>query len=538
MLGINLGFFILGVAVAGIGILGFVIFFSDRKSLTNRTFLIFSLITVAWSVANYLSSQEGLSPLIELWWLRLVIFLGVWHAFTFFQLFYVFPDSQTRFPRWYRYGFFPITAISSIINLTPLSFSTISQFSSAGEVSIVNKGPGMLLFILVVIFGIVGGLIFLIKKLRQSKDLEKRRLWFVFWGALLTIVLIFLFNFFLPAFFDWVAFIPFTGIFIFPFIALTSLAIIRYHFLNIKAISTEIVAFLLTVTTLFEIFGSANFLELFLRIIIFLLVLIFSVLLIQSVLKEVGQREELQRLDKELEVKNGQLEDLSRFKSQLLSLASHQIRSPLAAIKGFASLVTGGSYGVISDKAKEAVEKMGKSANELIGLINTLLDVRKVEEGKMEYQFARTDLNKIVGDVVSLLQPLAETKKLEFKFDSPGKEIPVNADAEKLKQVVQNLVDNSIKYTPAGFVHVALKEENGAAIVSVSDSGVGVPATLIPHLFEEFIRDDRVKKQILGTGLGLFIARKIAEAHGGTISAESEGEGKGSTFRMTMPEMK
>jgi signal transduction histidine kinase len=268
------------------------------------------------------------------------------------------------------------------------------------------------------------------------------------------------------------------------------------------------------------------------------LVLIFSIFLITSVWREEEQRQELERLNGQLDDKNQQLDQLSHFKSELLSLASHQIRSPLAAIKGFVTLIIGGSYGEVSDKTKEALGKVQHSADELIGLINTLLDVRKVEEGKMEYVFARTDLNKMVGSVVDLLRPLAETKKLEFTYVSSGKEVFVNADAEKLKQVIQNLTDNSIKYTPAGFVHVELKEENGAAIVSVADSGLGVSATLIPFLFEEFVRDARVKKEIRGTGLGLYIARKISEAHGGKISATSGGEGKGSTFSVSIPLLK
>jgi signal transduction histidine kinase len=268
------------------------------------------------------------------------------------------------------------------------------------------------------------------------------------------------------------------------------------------------------------------------------MVLTFSFFLIKSVQREVEQREELQRLNKQIEEKNNELEDLSRFKSQLLSLASHQIKSPLAAIKGFAQLVGDGSYGPVGDKVKEAIAKIQHSADDLIGLINTLLDVRKVEEGKMEYKMEKTDINKMVGGMVELLKPLADQKKLEFTFTSPGHEVWVNADPEKFKQVVQNLTDNSIKYTPSGFVHVTLKEEAGMATISVADSGLGVAADLIPHLFEEFVRDERVKKEIRGTGLGLYIARKISEAHGGKIWATSDGEGKGSTFNVSIPLMK
>jgi len=143
-----------------------------------------------------------------------------------------------------------------------------------------------------------------------------------------------------------------------------------------------------------------------------------------------------------------------------------------------------------------------------------------------------------VNEVVELMKPLAEAKQLQFSFVSPEKEIAVNADAQKLKQVVQNLTDNAIKYTPSGFVRVELKEEGGMAVVFVSDSGLGVSATLIPYLFEEFVRDERVKKEIRGTGLGLYIARKITEAHGGKLTAESAGEGKGSMFGMTVPVVK
>jgi signal transduction histidine kinase len=150
-------------------------------------------------------------------------------------------------------------------------------------------------------------------------------------------------------------------------------------------------------------------------------------------------------LNAKLDATNRQLGELSTFKSQLLSLASHQIRSPLAAIKGFGSLITDGLYGPVPDKVKETVEKMKSSADELIGLINTLLDLRKVEEGKMDYQFARADLAVLVSQVFELLKPLAELKKIEFTLARPEQEVPVNADAEKLKQVIQNLTDNAIK---------------------------------------------------------------------------------------------
>ena len=538
----NLNLVSVGIAVAAIAILGFVIYFNNRKSVTNKAFLLFALFSVLWSVVNYIQYQVH-TPELSFWVLRCVLFLGVWHSFSFFQFALVFPEETFSFRRWFTYGLVPITAIASLFTLSPYVFSGIAKVSPNGTLVQVQNGPAIPFVALLILLLVAGGVVLLIRKTVRAAAERKRQFAFVMGGMAATFVLLMTFNFILPAFFNNTQFIPYGAIFLLPFVAFTFYAVSRYHLLNTKIISTEILSFVLAVATLLQVIISQSIAELLLRVGVFTLTLIFCVLLIQSVRREVEQREELERLNKQIEGQKEQLEELSHFKSELLSLASHQIRSPLAAIKGFGTLIVGGSYGPVPDKIKETVGKMGESANSLIGLINTLLDMRKVDEGKMEYQMARVDLKKIVNDVFELLRGLAETKKLEFKFNAPDHEVPVNADAEKLKQVIQNLADNAIKYTPSGFVHIDLMETPAApgqmptATVAVSDSGVGFSPDLAPHLFEEFIRDERVKKQILGTGLGLYIARKIAEAHGGKLWAESPGEGKGSSFRVSIPEL-
>jgi signal transduction histidine kinase len=541
---LNLDLLSVGLAIAGMAILAFIVFFNNRKSVTNQTFLLLAFAVIGWSIVNYLSYKLG-SPQWSLFFLRSEMFFAVWFAFLIFRLLYVFPKESFVFSRIQTSIILPFVTIISISTLTSFVFPAISGVSQNSiPVAIINL-PGIIIFgITVMLFNVIG-IVILIKKTIIASGIEKKQFRTVLMGVMITLVLIIIFNFILPAFFNNQRFVPLAALFVFPFIVFTYYAIVKQKLLNVKVISTEILAFALVIVTFSEIIFSQSLVEILFRIGEFILVLVFGILLIQSVLREVEQREELQRLNDKLDAANKQLEELSHFKSELLSLASHQIRSPLAAIKGFGTLITTGAYGPVPDVIKAKVEQMSKSADSLISLINTLLDMRKVDEGKMDYQMARADLNKIVNDVVDLMKPLAETKKLEFKFDSPGHEIPVNADAEKLKQVIQNLTDNAIKYTPAGFVHLELKEEPSTtpgqapvAIVTVSDSGVGFAPDLAPHLFEEFIRDARVKKQILGTGLGLYIARKIAEAHGGTVWAESAGEGKGSAFHVKVPEVK
>ncbi|MBI4085050.1 MAG: hypothetical protein HY432_00900 [Candidatus Liptonbacteria bacterium] len=530
----NLDLLSVGIASAATGILGFIVFFNNRKSVTSRTFLYFSLVTIFWGAINYL--QYKITPVdISFWAIKLTIFLGVWHSFLLFRLMYVFPEEKISFPKWHTFGILPVVILTSILTLTPLVFSKVSEIDPSGRIVKIENGPGIALFGVVVLASVISGVAILLKKTIKAEGILKRQFRSVFFGVLFTFILLMAFNFILPAFFDSPQFIPLGAVFLFPFIVFTAYAILRHHLLNVKVIATEVLTFVLAVITLFEIVLSDTVAEIIFRSFVFILVLIFGILLIRGVRIEVQQREQLQILNDRLAKANTQLEELSRFKTQLLSLASHQIKSPLAAIKGFVSVLSDGLYGPIDLKVKDVLGKIKSSADGLIELINNLLDLRKVEEGKMEYIFTKTDMCALVKDVMSTLQPLATNKNLEFTYSGPDRGVFLNADGQKLKQVVQNLIDNAIKYTPQGFVKIELKKENKTINFSVTDSGLGVSKELLSQIFEEFVRDERVKAKILGTGLGLYIARKIVEAHSGKILAESEGEGKGSKFSVMLP---
>ncbi len=243
-------------------------------------------------------------------------------------------------------------------------------------------------------------------------------------------------------------------------------------------------------------------------------------------------------LYQELKAANIKLKELDELKSQFLSFASHQVKAPMAVVKGFAEIIRDGTYGAVPDKVKETAEKIIASANKLIDLVNNLLDMRKVEEGKMNYNFEEADLIKLTKEIVEELRPLAEKKKLDLSLDIKIDKAQIKVDLQKFKQTILNFVDNSIKYTPTGWVKVALGEDKnrpGNVLIEVSDSGLGISPELLPKLFQQFSRDKgETGKKILGTGLGLFIAKQIIKDHGGEIWVESEGEGKGSQFYISI----
>lgn len=245
---------------------------------------------------------------------------------------------------------------------------------------------------------------------------------------------------------------------------------------------------------------------------------------------------EVERQTAELKRTNEELEKLDKAKSDFISIASHQLRTPLSAIKGFSSMMLEGSYGLITDILRDKLEKIYESAERLIRLVNDLLDLSHMEGGKMEFHFGKVDLTAMVQSVTEELAPTALKKKLVLDFVKPKKELFVRADEQKLRQVVMNLIDNAVKYTESGLVNVSLGEKDGWAQFSVKDTGIGMEQKEIANLFQKFMRGSEASHyHTEGAGVGLYVAKKLIEEHKGDVWAESEGEGKGSTFFVKLP---
>jgi GAF domain-containing protein/anti-sigma regulatory factor (Ser/Thr protein kinase) len=241
------------------------------------------------------------------------------------------------------------------------------------------------------------------------------------------------------------------------------------------------------------------------------------------------------RLFGEIAHKSRELEIASQHKSQFVANMSHELRTPLAAILGYAELMQEGFYEPLGQKSLDALTRIRSNGKHLLGLINTVLDIAKIESGQFTLNMAEYAIESVVETVRSATESLAQSKKLVLKTDV-AKSMPIGlGDEQRLTQVLLNLVGNAIKFTDAGEVRVTAKAVNGHFNVSVADTGPGIPEQEQTRIFDQFHQvDSSLTKAKGGTGLGLAIAKQIVEMHGGRIWVEST-VGKGSTFQMELP---
>jgi signal transduction histidine kinase len=245
-------------------------------------------------------------------------------------------------------------------------------------------------------------------------------------------------------------------------------------------------------------------------------------------------RELSQALDL-IEEKSRQLAIASQHKSQFLANMSHELRTPLNAILGYTELMEDGLYGELPAKTKGVLERVQKNGKHLLGLINAVLDLSKIEAGQLVLSMDEYSMKDIVQTVVSAAEPLAAAKKLPLEVKLSGNMPAGRGDERRIAQVLLNLVGNAIKFTDEGGVRIAAKADNGTFLVAVADTGAGIPLLEQTRIFHEFQQvDSSSTKRKDGTGLGLAIAKHIVELHGGRIWVESE-PGKGSVFKFELP---
>lgn len=258
-----------------------------------------------------------------------------------------------------------------------------------------------------------------------------------------------------------------------------------------------------------------------------------------SLIDQLLQREHsLEKITSQLENANERLKGVDRLKDEFLSLATHELRNPMTAIKSYLWMVLEGHGGKVSKKQKDYLDKAYKSTDSLIMLVNDMLNVSRIESGRMTIDLKAVKYDGLVLDLVSELKPRADELGVKVSV-VPSPTLPeVLADYNRIKEVLINLVGNSLKFTTrGGKITIRFRQKDGLIETSVSDTGAGIKSDDIPKLFQKFSmvgNKEQKKQNAQGTGLGLYLSKLIVELHGGKIWAESEGEGKGATFTFSL----
>ena len=233
-----------------------------------------------------------------------------------------------------------------------------------------------------------------------------------------------------------------------------------------------------------------------------------------------------------------QLAELDRLKAEFVSVASHELKTPLSVIKGYVSLLQEGIYGEVAEPQQKVLASVSDQTDRLGRLIQQLLDISRFEAGGGRLEIRPIDLHAFLQDLATSFEALAVQNEIDFQLEVRDP-IPrtLAGDPDRLNEVIGNLLSNAFKFTPrTGSIRLRAAGAESGVIIEVADTGIGIPEDQLPRIFEKFYQvENEVQPKSIGSGLGLAIAREIVEAHGGTIAAESE-TGKGTTFRVVLPQ--
>jgi signal transduction histidine kinase len=507
-------------------LLAYAVYSGNPRSATNSIFALLSIATVCWLTTNYLtghipprSSYADLALVVH----RFGILFAAPMSALLFLLAHTLPSETVRLSKGWFYTVVASTVGMMALNVSPYAFTGIS-IDIAGNTSPVG-GPGLLPFsVLSTIFSVLA-VYWLVYKYRHSEGVEHEQFRFVLAGMLIMLTLI-IGTVLVPlVVLNVSAFLPFTSVYTLVFLGMTAYAITKYQLFDIKVLLTEAVTIVIGIVLFAKIFGEQTFNAQLIDALVLAFMAVFGYFLIGSVRREVEQRQLIERQEKELEAVNARQENLLHF-------ISHEVKGYLAKGEAaFAEIAEDTVHGVpapVQTLARGALSEMRKG----VATVMDILDASNLKKGTVTFKNDRLDFRKVVEKEIEQLRASAYEKRLGLDVKIADGAYAMQGDEEKLREhVVRNLVDNAIKYTPAGTVHVELSDGGGKIRFMVQDSGVGITPEDMARLFTEGGHGkDSMKVNVHSTGYGLFIAKQIVSAHGGKIWAESAGAGQGSRF--------
>jgi signal transduction histidine kinase len=548
------------VLISSIGAwLAVLVYIHARKEKLNLYFglmILFLIVRLDLAYFGYISPEAGRT----VYWFRVSTAAGILFllsSYYFYVLYFLKEKGKNLL-------------LERTVLLLSLFFSAVSCFTGwiVESVTIEDWGPnvgfGGLNGIFDVFIVSLSSMIFyyFIKRYFSLSELEKSQVFYLLVGAsifgLANVVFIVIF----PIFLGTVKYSPlgnYSTIFFFIF---TAYAVIKRGLFDVKIIFTTLLVAFITVLLLLDalLLTSNDYFEI-LKIAIIFIFVYFGYLLIRSITQEVNQREKLQNITNELKNLNLhlqekideqvgkvrvayeiekkahiKLEDLNKIKDEFISTAAHQLRTPLSVTKWALKSILDGTYE--EKDQRQLIEKVYLNNNRLINIVGDLLNIASVEEKGFSYNFQENDMVLLLKEIVSASAFLMAGKNLNISFHDQTTGLPLfKFDRSKISLALENIISNAIDYThEGGVIDVVLREEDNKVLIQVKDDGIGILDKDKRYIYEKFYRGENAKKiKTDRSGLGLYITKNIINAHRGSVWAESDGDGKGSTFVVELP---
>jgi signal transduction histidine kinase len=512
-------------------ILGLLTLLKNPRDRINKSWFFVSVGVFLWTIGLFgtvvVNSQES-----ALFWQR-ILYIGTIIIPVLFFRFCAILLKKGRLEKVIFYiGF--ILAIIFLILLFNKNFITISPERTSLNYWPVKTGflywPFLFYFAFYVIYSVV------VLKISSKKNsgIYQKQIQFVYYAALIGFVggsTNFLLDFDLSIY-------PTGNLFVSFYVVMMAYAVFKYHLMNIRLIATEILTGLVGLILLIDLLLSDDLPFILLKSGILIVFVYLGISLIRSVLKEIELKERIKKAYEIEKRARKEVEQVTEAKTQFIMATQHHLRTPLTSMIGYLDLIFGGTYGKVPLKLKTTLLKFQVSTKRLIRVVNTLLDISQFQLGKKVVSLKPgIRFENLIKEVVEELQFEVKIRDLYLNYEKKGVVPAINADPEKLKVALFNIIDNGIKYTQKGGLKVKLEKVGSNVQLSIKDTGMGIKPDQAKKLFKEaFSRGSGAKKAYgLGRGIGLYVTAHIIKGHNGKIWAESEGKGRGSTFFIQLP---
>ncbi|MBD3310950.1 MAG: hypothetical protein GF349_00445 [Candidatus Magasanikbacteria bacterium] len=521
-------FFLL--AISSSLLLAFFVYKNNKKGFSEIIFLLLSLLFSFWLVTLFLDVLYG----------GRIIFarLSITFAIIFCTLIFVLSKSisnsrlnKIQDLKGINY-YLVLTVLVSIINMSPFAFTHEKMVNGKMEAVV---GLGFIPFVLLSLYYSLASVYILIQETLKSKSVIRQQLKFVSVGILVMLFLIIVTILMPVMVYNYSGLIIFAPFYILFFLAMTAIAILKYKLFEIKILAAEGLMGVLIFVVVIWTFFSSSISDFIFRLVFTFFVAIVGFYIIRSVKKEISQRQQITELAWSLKEANLKLKEFDQKKTEFLSIASHQLRTPLSISKGQISLLRRGVYKSSVNDEEVALKDLDESNERLIDLVDNFLNITRIEQGTINYNFQKENLFEVLKMVVPKFKKAAEEKGLDLVLiDKCKKDKKILFDKEKIINVLNNLIDNAIKYSEKGVIKVIYTCGNGEVRMSVLDEGRGFSGENKHNFFKKFYRADNCLS-IKGTGLGLYVVKTFIQSHDGKVWARSNGPGKGSEFGFSLP---